>query len=122
MGRVVHFDINSEEPKKTIDFYKKIFDWKFTKWEGPMDYWLITTGEKTDQGIDGGLSKKGETAPPKCPTIDVNDLDKTMTMIEEHGGKLTSPKMPVPGVGWLTYFKDPDGNMFGAMQEDTTAK
>jgi len=122
MGRVVHFDINSEEPEKTIEFYKKIFDWKFTKWEGPMDYWLITTGEKGDQGIDGGLSKKGETAPPKCPTIDVKDLDKTMTMIEENGGKLTSPKMPVPGVGWLAYFEDPDGNMFGAMQEDTNAK
>lgn len=122
MGRVVHFDIHSEKPEKTIEFYSKIFDWKFSKWEGPMDYWLITTGEKSEQGIDGGLSKKEENAPPKCPTIDVKDLDKTMAMIKENGGKLISPKMPVPGIGWLAYFEDPEGNMFGAMQDDPNAK
>jgi hypothetical protein len=31
------------------------------------------------------------------------------------------PKMPVPGVGWLAYAKDPDGNIFGMMQTDASA-
>jgi predicted enzyme related to lactoylglutathione lyase len=29
--------------------------------------------------------------------------------------------MPVPGVGWLGYAKDPDGNLFGVMQRDPSA-
>ena len=29
--------------------------------------------------------------------------------------------MAVAGVGWLACFKDPDGNLFGAMQPDTGA-
>jgi predicted enzyme related to lactoylglutathione lyase len=37
------------------------------------------------------------------------------------GGTLALPKMPIPGVGWLAYVKDPDGNIFGLTQPDTTA-
>jgi predicted enzyme related to lactoylglutathione lyase len=31
------------------------------------------------------------------------------------------PKMPVPGIGWLAYVRDPDGNIFGMMQADANA-
>jgi predicted enzyme related to lactoylglutathione lyase len=31
------------------------------------------------------------------------------------------PKMAVPGVGWLAYEKDPDGNICGIMQADPGA-
>lgn len=37
------------------------------------------------------------------------------------GGLIIVPKMPVPGVGWLLYFRDPDGNIHGAMQNDPAA-
>jgi predicted enzyme related to lactoylglutathione lyase len=30
--------------------------------------------------------------------------------------------MPVPGVGWLAYCKDPEGNIFGVMQNDPSVK
>jgi len=32
------------------------------------------------------------------------------------------PKMPIPGVGWLAYAKDTEGNIFGIMQPDANAK
>ena len=59
MPRVVHFDINAEKPEQLTKFYEKVFKWKFEKWKGPMDYWLITTG-KDEPGIDGGLTKRTE--------------------------------------------------------------
>lgn len=59
LNRVVHFDILAENPEKLINFYGKVFGWKFEKWDGPMDYWMIMTGE--GDGIDGGLSRK---SPP----------------------------------------------------------
>lgn len=45
-------------------------------------------------------------------------LDKVVAL----GGTIALPLMPVPGVGWLGYGKDPDGNLFGMMQSDASAK
>jgi len=57
MPRVIHFDIPADNPARAVDFYKKVFDWKFDKWPSPTDYWLITTG-KGEPGIDGGMLKR----------------------------------------------------------------
>ena len=32
------------------------------------------------------------------------------------------PKLPVPGVGWLAYCKDTEGNTFCIMEEDASVK
>ena len=121
MGRIVHFDMSSGDPDKTVEFYEKIFGWKFLRWNGPVDYLLITTGPDGDPGINGGMSRKGDNEVPKCTTIDVKDLDKTIQEIQHNGGKIIVPKMPVPGIGWLAYFKDSEDNFFGLMQEDKNA-
>lgn len=42
--RVVHFEISADEPERTVKFYTSVFEWTVNKWEGPMDYWLLTTG------------------------------------------------------------------------------
>jgi hypothetical protein len=54
--------------------------------------------------------------------MDVVDLDTTVAAIEGAGGLCVAPKMPIPGVGWLAYFKDTEGHIFGAMQADASAK
>jgi hypothetical protein len=121
MPKVVHFDIQASEPEKLIPFYEKVFAWKFNKWEGgKFTYWLIETGSKEEPGIDGGLSKKGDGNAVN--TIGVKDIDATIKEIQENNGKILVPKMPIPGVGWLAYFQDPQGNSFGIMQDDKTAK
>ena len=40
---------------------------------------------------------------------------------EASGGSIAVPKMPIPGMGWLAYCKDTEGNIFGMMQEDPEA-
>jgi predicted enzyme related to lactoylglutathione lyase len=45
-----------------------------------------------------------------------------MAKIKANGGELLTDKMAVPMVGYLVYFKDPDGNIFGAMESDPSAK
>ena len=37
------------------------------------------------------------------------------------GGTVALAKMPIPGVGWLAYCKDTEGNIFGMMQPDPKA-
>ena len=122
MPRPIHFEIPADDPARAIRFYETVFGWKFEKWAGPMDYWVITTGAAEEPGINGGLMPKRDPAQPCVNTVDVNDLDATVKTIESSGGQCVVPKMPVPGVGWLAYFKDTEGHIFGAMQADAEAK
>ena len=54
--------------------------------------------------------------------IPVKNVDETITKITQNGGQIAIPKMAVPGIGWLVYFKDLDGHIVGAMQADPNAK
>ncbi len=44
MPRPIHFEIPAENPERAMQFYSSVFGWKFNKWDGPMDYWVISTG------------------------------------------------------------------------------
>jgi uncharacterized protein len=54
-------------------------------------------------------------------TVDVPSVDDAIAKITSHGGTIALPKMPVPGIGWLVYAKDTEGNIFGALQSDRSA-
>jgi predicted enzyme related to lactoylglutathione lyase len=122
MNRPIHFEIPAEKPERAMKFYEKVFGWKFEKWGGPMEYWVVRTGDDGVPGINGGLMTRRDPAQPCVNTMDVPDLDATLGVIESAGGQCVVPKMPVPGVGWLAYFKDTEGHIFGAMQPDPAAK
>lgn len=120
MPRPVHFEINANNPESVISFYSNVFGWASQKWDGPTEYWLIDTGE--GEGISGGLLKMPEGGcPGVINTIDVDSIDTYVEKVRESGGKIAVEKMAVPGVGWLAYFEDPEGNVFGMMQNDTAA-
>jgi predicted enzyme related to lactoylglutathione lyase len=121
MPRVIHFEISANEPEKTVSFYENVFGWQFHKWEGPQDYWLITTGQDGQPGINGGLMPRREPNLGTINTLDVPAVDAYVAKVEAAGGAVIVPKMAVPGVGWLAYFKDPEGNVFGMMQADEKA-
>ncbi|KPK41603.1 MAG: glyoxalase [Phycisphaerae bacterium SG8_4] len=126
MARVVHFEVHAENPDRAIEFYRSALGWQFQKWDGPADYWMITTGEKDEPGINGGLVRRkgeidGQAVIAFVCTVDVSNVDDAVARIQKHGGSVVVPKMAVPGVGWLVYFKDTEGNILGAMQADAGA-
>ena len=122
MPRPVHFEIPADNPQRAMEFYSKVFGWKFQKWEGPMDYWLITTGDAPEPGINGGLLQRRDPAQPCVNTVTVANVDESLGTVQAQGGACVVPKMAVPGVGWLAYCKDTEGHIFGMMQSDPSAK
>jgi predicted enzyme related to lactoylglutathione lyase len=54
-------------------------------------------------------------------TIDVPSVDDYTSKVESKGGTVVVPKMAVPGIGYMAYCTDPEGNMFGIMQSDPGA-
>jgi predicted enzyme related to lactoylglutathione lyase len=121
MPRVIHFEIPADDPDRAAKFYSNVFGWKLDKWDGPMEYWMITTGDG-QPGINGGMMRRSHPGAGTVNTVDVASVDEAVKQIEGHGGKVVAPKMPIPGVGYLAYCQDPEGNTFGIMQADPAAK
>jgi predicted enzyme related to lactoylglutathione lyase len=122
VSRVVHFEIPADHPERAAKFYTKVFGWKINKWEGGMDYWLVTTGDSGTPGIDGAIMQRSEMANTVVNSIDVPSVDDFLKKVTKNGGKVVTPKTPIPGVGYFAYCKDTEGNMFGIMQPDESVK
>ena len=122
MSKIVHFEINTENPLRAKSFYEDVFDWKIEKWEGPMEYWMIEAGKEDEEGINGGLQKREEPNDQIFNYIQVSKVDDFKNKIEQSGGTIESPKITVPGVGYFYMFKDTEGNKLGIMEEDENAK
>jgi predicted enzyme related to lactoylglutathione lyase len=122
MTRVVHFEIVADDAKRISKFYETVFDWKVQKWEGPIDYWFLMTGDEKEPGIDGAFGMRQSPEDVTVNTIDVDDVDKYVKLVEENGGEIVRPKQVIPGVGYLAYFKDTEGNLWGMMHSDSEAK
>ena len=120
-NRVVHFEIPCDNPEKTIEFFKTVFNWNFQQF-GTEPYWITMTGDEKSPGINGGIMKRLTPGQPIVNSIDVSDIDEAIKKVEAAGGTIVVPKGPVPTVGWLAYFKDPDGNIHGLYQKDSNAK
>jgi predicted enzyme related to lactoylglutathione lyase len=119
MPRPVHFELSADQPERLSQFYSDIFGWKFQKWDGPMEYWMVLTGD--GKGIDGGLMRRQGQPPATINTVEVPKIDETVRQIESRGGKTIAPKMAIPGIGWLAYCQDPEGTTFGVMEADEGA-
>ena len=127
MARVIHFEIQASQPQALVDFYTALLGWSFSKWEG-SEYWLIDTGPADQPGINGGLVRRPVAGPADAQavnafmcTVQVDALDETLAKATGLGASIAFPKNPVPGVGWLAYIKDPDGNIVGLLEPDETA-
>ena len=114
-GKVVHFDIPIDEPDRAVAFYNTVFDWGLEQW-GQMDYW--TMAQRPGDGVGGALGRRESPDERVTIYIDVDDIDATLDAIEAAGGQRLSGRMPIPTVGWMALFTDPEGNRIGLFQAD----
>lgn len=129
MGRVVHFEIHASNPESVVGFYTRLFGWRIKKWEHKSaEYWLIETGDAGVAGINGGLVRRRGDAPSDGAAVNafvcnvsVAKLDEALQNATDLGATVAVPKMAIPGIGWVAYIKDPDGNILGMTQPDREA-
>ena len=121
MPRPMHFDINADDPQRALQFYQSVFGWSNQKWDGPEDYWMLNTGEDGEPGINGGVMKRPAPGLTTVNTIDVESVDDYVAKVKSSGGSVTQEKMAIPGIGYLAYCQDTEGNPFGLMQMDESA-
>ena len=122
MGRVVHFEIHAADPDRAERFYKRVFAWEISRSDGlPVDYRLITTGPPGEPGINGAIVERrgpvdGTAVTAFVCTVSVDDLAAVEAAVPEAGGEQVVDRQELENVGSFAYFKDTEGNIFGAMQ------
>jgi uncharacterized protein len=121
MGRVSHFEITADDPKRAAAFYEKAFGWKIQDWGGPFTYLLATTGDKNEVGIDGAIMDRSDHKQAVINTITVDKWEKGADAVKDAGGKVLQEKTAVPGQGYFAYCRDTEGNVFGIFEADATA-
>ena len=121
MPTLSHFAINADDLDRAKRFYAKVFGWTFTAW-GPPGFYMIEGA-----GVRASLQGRRELVPGvrtigfEC-TIGVDSIDATEAAVKAAGGKVVLERTTIPTVGTLMFFQDPDGNVFGAMQYEATAR
>jgi uncharacterized protein len=121
LPKVIHFEIPADNPERAVEFYEKVFNWKIHKWQGPVAYWIINTGEDNEQGINGAIHERGNFKTV-VNIISVPSIDKFLKRIIEAGGKVVMPKGEVPGGGYIAYAEDTEGIAFGIFQGNLSIK
>ena len=131
MSKVIHFEIHVDDMERAKKFYGDAFGWTYEDYSDYVGYpyFGTITGEDSELGIDGALMQREGLSPSKnqvlnnfvC-TIGVEDYDLIESNIISSGGKVYTPKMPLPGMAWQGYYYDTEGNIFGIHQPDENAK
>lgn len=122
MSRVIHFDLSAGNPERAAEFYRGVFNWKVSKWEGPEEYWLIQTGTEDEPGVTGGIAGRIKPEDTTAVVFDVESVDEVSKKVVGAGGEIREDKKAIPGVGYLIMCRDTEGNTFGIMQIDESVK
>ena len=122
MDKVVHFEVPFDDKQRAMKFYQDIFGWKVTDMP-QMNYVSASTVDVDEQfqpkepgAINGGLSPRDKAAPHPQFYIGVDSLDATIDRVVKAGGKLVTPKTPIPDMGAFARIADTEGNVIGLYQ------
>jgi len=122
MGRIVHFENAIDDPENAAEFYSAAFGWTIQKWDGPIEYWTVSTGAQETPGIDGGFFRAQDEYQGTINTIEVDSVDESLEKIIQAGGTVVRGKNAVPGIGYQAYCKDTSGVLFGIHETNPEAK
>lgn len=112
----VHFEIPADDIKRAKKFYEKALGWKIAD-PFKMNYFFVTTKEKGEEGINGGLMQRMNAGQPFMNYIAVTSIDAAIKKVEKAGGKVALPKMEIGNnMGWIAAFQDTEGNLMGFHQ------
>lgn len=122
MDKVVHFEIPYDNKIRASKFYSEIFGWQLLDIP-EMDYTLVHAA-KTDKNnmvvepgaINGGLFQRNDSAKQPMIVIGVKSIDETIKKIVAAGGKVVTPKVPIPN-GSYARIADSEGNVIGLADE-----
>ncbi|HVM99496.1 MAG TPA: VOC family protein [Caulobacteraceae bacterium] len=116
------FAVNADDVQRAKTFYERVFGWTYEPW-GPPDFYVVRNAGAT---FNGGLQGRRELKPGARMrgfevSVSVTDIQALVKAVEAAGGRMAMPPMQTPGVGFISYFEDTEGNLIGACQYESEA-
>ena len=118
-GDFIWYELMTRDAEAAGRFYGPILGWTVgERYPGSVDYRMIDTGNGLAGGLltlDDGMCEGG-ARPTWLGYIGVDDVDATVSRIEEKGGSVLMPAHDIPDVGRIAMMKDPQGLPFYIMR------
>lgn len=113
-GAISWQELGTQNPKEAMNFYQKVFGWKFktiTLENGP--YYIIENQGKEIGGISKNLC-------PDLPShwtgyITVDDIDAIAFQVKSLGGEVIFGPQDIVEIGRFCWIKDPQGAVIAAI-------
>jgi uncharacterized protein len=117
-GEFIWYELMTGDPDAAQAFYGEVVGWKIGEQSSDDDYRHIAAG---DDFIGGLLPLTDEmrehgARPVWLGYIAVNDVDTTVSELEELGGRVLMPARDLPDVGRIAMVADPQGVPFYVMR------
>ncbi len=114
VGKVVGFELNSQDPKKAASFYSTVFGWEIS--EPHWDYQTVTTTKDQQSGINGGIAKGPHDYPHGIRLqLEVDSIEEAITKATANGALVVRDKMEFEEF-YLAYIVDPVGLGLGLIE------
>lgn len=108
---VVHWVISARDPQAQRAFYMAMFNWDIEA-DGLMS---IGAGIGGPEPGPAGHMQQGE--PGVSLYVQVRHIRESLDKLATLGGTVTMEPMDVPGGPTIAFFKDPEGNPMGLVQQ-----
>ena len=122
MDKVVHVESPFENKQRAMKFYSDSFGWQLMDMP-EMNYVMAGTVDvderhmpKEPGAINGGLFQRPKEAPNPTIYVGVKSVDAAVKKVEAAGGKVVTPKTPIPGMGAYARVSDTEGNVLGLFE------
>ena len=122
MDKVVHFEIPFDDKQRAMKFYSDSFGWHLMDMP-EMNYVMASTVAVDERhmpkeagAINGGLFQRPKEAPNPALYVGVQSVEAAIKKVEAAGGKVVTPKTPIPGMGAYARIADTEGNVLGLFE------
>jgi predicted enzyme related to lactoylglutathione lyase len=114
-GDIAHVAINADDIGAARRFYEALFGWSFEDYAPGFSRASLADGRVAAVQGRRSLLPDGPTTGLEV-TFEADDIDAIAAAVEANGGTVLMPKAAIPGVGELVFFRDPGGNVAGAIR------
>ena len=122
MDKVVHFEVPADDLERAKKFYAGTFGWQLQDMP-EMNYVIARTVETDEKfmpkvagAINGGMARRGGNLTVPSFAIDVKNIEEAIEKVKSAGGTIMKEKTAVGTMGFIAYFKDTEGTLFGVWQ------
>jgi predicted enzyme related to lactoylglutathione lyase len=119
MAKVVHFEIPFDDKARAMKFYADALDWQLTDMP-QMNYVMAQSVAVDDKhmpkepgAINGGLFQRPKEAPHPTIYVGVPSVAEAIKKVEAAGGRVVTPRTPIPNMGAYARVADTEGNVIG---------